>query len=119
MEVEMDRKPKGKKQLFTPDITSMLAMQFSQPLDKTGSALLTLRAEWKALGTHYFDLANTIKQPGYSLFNMRIAARVKKFELACWARNIGDKRYIDYGYDFGAVHMGEPFTWGVGVGVRL
>lgn len=108
----------GKRQLFTPGVTSMLAMQCSQELDKAGSTLLILRGEWKLLGAHYFDLANTIRQQAYSLFNARAGVRWKKIELAAWARNIANKKYIDYGYDFGAVHLGEPSTWGISLSVR-
>jgi iron complex outermembrane recepter protein len=30
-----------------------------------------------------------------------------------WARNLSDKKYIGYAYDFGAVHLGDPKTMGV------
>ena len=30
-----------------------------------------------------------------------------------WMRNLGDKKYIAYAYDFGAIHLGDPFTWGL------
>jgi iron complex outermembrane receptor protein len=30
-----------------------------------------------------------------------------------WARNLGDKRYIAYAYDFGAIHLGDPKTFGI------
>jgi iron complex outermembrane recepter protein len=30
-----------------------------------------------------------------------------------WIRNACDKKYIAYAYDFGAVHLGNPKTYGV------
>jgi iron complex outermembrane receptor protein len=30
-----------------------------------------------------------------------------------WGKNLGDKEYISYAYDFGAVHLGNPRTYGV------
>jgi iron complex outermembrane recepter protein len=108
---------KGKKQLFTPDITSMLAAQFMHSLGKQVS--LSVRGEWRSIGTTYFDLANTIKQSPYNLINARVAIAYKKAELSLWGRNLTDKHYIGYAYDFGAVHLGDPRTYGVGLGIRF
>jgi iron complex outermembrane receptor protein len=36
-----------------------------------------------------------------------------------WVRNIGDEKYISYAYDFGAVHLGDPRTFGVTVTGRF
>ena len=107
----------GRRQLFTPDITSMLALQYSRSF--RGDVRAFVRGEWKMTGTTYFDLANTIKQPAYSIFNMRCGAGFRQFELAVWGRNIGDKKYISYAYDFGAYHLGDPATWGVTLAVRF
>jgi iron complex outermembrane receptor protein len=30
-----------------------------------------------------------------------------------WGRNLGDKKFIAYAYDFGAVHLGNPKTYGI------
>ena len=107
----------GRRQLFTPDITSMLTLQYSRSF--RGDVRAFVRGEWKMTGTTYFDLANTIKQPAYSIFNMRCGAGFRQFELAVWGRNIGDKKYISYAYDFGAYHLGDPATWGVTLAVRF
>lgn len=109
----------GKKQVFTPDVTNMLAIQFSQVLNKVGTTLLTIRGEWRLLGAQYFDLANTIKQPRYSLFNTRIGLRVKKIDLTLWGRNLANKVYIHYGYDFGGVYLGDPVTCGISMLIRM
>ncbi|HVU55729.1 MAG TPA: TonB-dependent receptor [Puia sp.] len=103
----------GKHQLFTPDLTSLLALQYARPL--SSSLRVFARGEWKLTGTTYFDLANTIRQSSYSLFNMRCGLDIHTFELAVWGRNMGDKKYISYAYDFGAYHLGDPLTWGVSV----
>jgi iron complex outermembrane recepter protein len=108
---------KGKKQLFTPEITSMLAAQFMHALGKQVS--FSVRGEWRSIGTTYFDLANTIKQSPYNLINARVAIAYKKAELSFWGRNLSDKHYIGYAYDFGAVHLDDPRTYGVGLGIRF
>ncbi|HEU4610115.1 MAG TPA: TonB-dependent receptor, partial [Chitinophagaceae bacterium] len=103
----------GNRQVFTPDITSQLAVQFSQPLMEDPQLNLVLRGEWAYLGKQYFDLANQISQPGYSMLNGRVGLSMKQWELMFWIRNIGDKKYIAYAYDFGAVHLGNPRTLGI------
>jgi len=117
----------GKHQVFTPDVTSMLAAQYSYPLGlftshshRRGSeVLLVARGEWRYLGNTWFDLANTIEQKGYSLFNASLAIRTKNYSLSFWERNLTNKRYISYAYDFGAAHLGDPQTYGATLGVKF
>ena len=103
----------GKKQIFTPDVTSMLTAQYNYLVGAKHQVKMFVRAEWLYLGERYFDLSNTIKQSPYSLLNTSIGASRKNIELYFWMRNIGDVKYIEYAYDFGAVHLGSPMTWGI------
>jgi iron complex outermembrane receptor protein len=109
----------GKKQIFTPDVTSMLAAQYGVVLSKAQNINLSLRGEWKYLGKQYFDLANTIAQGGYNLLNARVEIASKNISLVLWGQNIADKNYISYAYDFGAIHLGNPRTYGATVRVSL
>jgi iron complex outermembrane recepter protein len=103
----------GNKQVFTPVTTSALAAQYGFDLGSAQNLRLIVRGEWQAIGDLYFDLANTIRQDAYSLFNTRFGLAAKNFEVMGWIRNIGDKKYIAYAYDFGAVHLGNPRTYGI------
>ena len=103
----------GKKQIFTPDLTSMLALQYSYTLNEKSQLQLTARAEWFYFGERYFDLANAIRQSPYSLLNTRVGVSSKYAEVFFWARNLDDKKYMEYAYDFGAVHLANPRTYGV------
>lgn len=103
----------GKKQIFTPDITSLLAAQYTYLLNKKQQLHFVVRGEWSYLGTTYFDLANNIKQSPYSLFNTRVGLSSKYIDLFFWAQNLSGKKYIAYAYDFGAVHLGDPKTYGI------
>jgi len=103
----------GNKQIFTPDVTSMLAAQYSVLFSQKQQLKLVARAEWFYLGTTYFDLANNIKQSPYQLLNTRVGISSKHADIFFWARNITDKKYIAYAYDFGAVHLADPRTYGV------
>jgi iron complex outermembrane receptor protein len=109
----------GNRQIFTPGYTSMLALQYQRPLSQRRRMDLVLRGEWLELGRQYFDAANTIAQAPYRLFNARAALRLPAAEFALWMRNAGDVRYIDYAYDFGAVHLGNPRTYGATMALRL
>ena len=100
----------GKKQLFTPDMTSMLALQYQFAV--TPAVQLMARGEWQYLGEQYFDLANNIRQSPYNLLNTRAGIITRYVDLFFWGRNWGNRKYISYAYDFGAVHLGNPETWG-------
>jgi iron complex outermembrane receptor protein len=110
---------KGNRQIFTPDITSMLAIQYNHALSSNGDVNVVLRGEWKYLGEQFFDLGNNIRQSPYNLLNTRVGVTAKSLSLFFWGRNLGDKKYISYAYDFGAVHLGDPKTYGVTLAARF
>ena len=103
----------GKRQIFTPAATSMLALQYGIDLGAKKRWKAVARGEWMYLGKKYFDLANTLSQPAYNLLNTRFGIAVAGFEIMFWVRNLTDKKYIDYAYDFGAAHLGNPKNYGV------
>jgi iron complex outermembrane receptor protein len=103
----------GNRQIYTPEVTSSLALQYGYALSSDGQTRLIARGEWRYLGDHYFDLANQIEQKAYSTFNGRIGVSTKRIDLFVWGSNLGNKRYLDYAYDFGAAHLGNPRVYGV------
>jgi iron complex outermembrane receptor protein len=109
----------GKKQIYTPDITSMLALQYSFTIAPVQQIRVVARGEWFYLGTQYFDLANNIRQSPYNRFNIRAGINSRHIDLFFWMRNISNTKYIEYAYDFGAVHLGNPETKGVTATFRL
>jgi len=100
----------GKHPIFSPNATSLLAAQYSFTLN--AKLKIMTRAEWKYIGTTYFDLANTIEQTPYHLLNAKAGIETEKIALYFWAKNLAGTKYISYGYDFGAVHLGDPAIWG-------
>ena len=100
----------GKRPIFTPSSTSLLAAQYSFPV--SSELQIMLRGEWKYIGTTYFDLANNIQQSPYHLLNAKLGMEYKKTALSFWAKNLAGAKYISYGYDFGAVHLGDPAIFG-------
>ena len=103
----------GNHQVYIPDVTSMLALQYAYSLGGSLQPKLIARGEWRYLGNQYFDLANQIEQKGYSTFNARLGVSTNRFDAFVWGSNLGNKRYLDYAYDFGASHLGNPRMYGV------
>jgi iron complex outermembrane receptor protein len=109
----------GKRQLFTPELTSMLAAQYGYNIGGSKNRRVVLRGEWKYLGKQFFDLANKIAQNPYHLLNARLGITTKNLEVMLWGRNLADKKYISYAYDFGAVRLGDPKNYGVSFLIRF
>ena len=106
----------GNKQVFTPSSTNYFATQYQTNI---AAHELMFRLEYNHTGKQFFDLANTIEQKGYGLVNFRSGFRTKHFDLSVWGRNLMGKKYINYAYDFGAAHLGNPRMIGIGLGWRL
>jgi iron complex outermembrane receptor protein len=102
----------GNRQILTPSHTSLLTGDYTIPLGRKKRYSFDLRAEWRHTGSVYFDLANQIHQSPYGVTNIRIGLRSKKYALHGWVRNLTGEKFVDYAYDFGAVHLGDPRTYG-------
>lgn len=109
----------GNRQVFTPDLTAMFALQYSYELIDFHKLNLTGRAEWQHAGSQYFDLKNLQQQEAYSLLNARVGLSNKTYELFFWAKNLDNRTYVDYAYDFGAAHLGSPRTFGLSLGMHF
>ena len=109
----------GKKQIFTPDVTSLFAAQYGTTISKKNQLKITFRGEWKYIGKQYFDLGNTLSQNSYNLLNSSIGISAPSWSLKLWGRNLTNKNYVGYGYDFGAVRLGDPRTYGVTLGIKM
>jgi iron complex outermembrane recepter protein len=101
------------RQIFTPEYTSMLVLQYSPDLyvDKPLKGLV--RLEWSNLGRQYFNYANTVFQDPYNLINGRVGVKHNKHEFYIWGRNLLNTIYIGHGYEFGAVRLGDPRNFGI------
>lgn len=102
----------NKKQIFTPNMTNLMALKYTIKLNKTTNHKLTTIGEWKYVGDQFFDFANAIKQESFHIYNTRIILSTKHWELSGWTNNLLNKVYIDYAYEFGATHLGNPRSYG-------
>ncbi len=89
---------KGNQPINTPVVTSMLAAQYTYQLGRSRQQPAAfVRGEWRYLGHYYFDYYNQDGQPGYALFNARAGVSSRHLELAFWARNVFERKYLTYG----------------------
>lgn len=109
----------GNRQVFTPDLTAMFALQYNYELTDFHKLNLIARGEWQHAGSQYFDLKNQQKQQAYNLLNARVGLSNNTFELFFWGKNLDNKTYVDYAYDFGAAHLGTPRTYGLSLGMHF
>ena len=103
----------GKHQVFTPDITSMLAIQYNRAMDKSKDLNAFARVEWFYFGKQYFDLSNLQSQSAYQLLNASAGISYRQMGLSVWFKNISGTRYVAYAYDFGAARLGDPYVFGM------
>ena len=109
----------GKRQLFTPDMTSMLVLEYSGALPKLLGVNGFIRGEWYYFGKQYFDLSNNQVQPSYQMLNTSVGISYSFFSISVWMRNITNTKYIAYAYDFGASRLGDPYNYGVTMKFRI
>lgn len=103
----------GNKQIFTPDVTSMVAVQWTPQFFNSQDLNWIVRGEWLYFGEQFFNLENTIGQEAYQIANAKFGVISDNVELTLWAKNIFDQKYIDYAYSFGPSHLGNPATFGM------
>jgi iron complex outermembrane receptor protein len=111
----------GNRTILAPDITSLIAPQYVLTLSKQKNISVLFRGEWRHVGNQYFDLANTINQPAYNLFNARVGLRSKKAELFLWRQNINNVKFISYAAPayFRYSLLGRPGSWGVTLTAKI
>ncbi len=109
----------GNRQLFTPEYTSFVSLEYTPDFFSYSSWKWLFRGELQSFGKQFFNLENTFSQDAFSLVNLKVGVTHRNMEITCWAQNIFDATYIDYAYNFGASHLGNPATYGGGLTVRF
>lgn len=105
-----------KKQIFTPNITQFLTTTYQKQM---GQKQLWINVQYVYSGSQFFDLVNLIEQKAYGLIHAQVGINVSKMKIYLWSRNISNKKYFSYAYNFGAVHLGNPRTLGIGISYKI
>lgn len=105
-----------KKQIFTPNSNQFVTASYQK---KIGKNELWTNLQYLFSGKQYFDVTNVIEQKAYGLLHAQAGIKISNINFYVWARNITDKKYFSYAYDFGAVHLGNPRTIGIGISYKI
>ena len=114
----------GNKIILAPDVSFNGLAQYDIPVD---FGTFTLQLDWTFQDDVYFDAANNplLSEDSLWLFNGRVAwtSNDESWEIAGWARNLGNEKYLSYAFDlsFFGFHeqmLGTPRMYGVEVTYR-
>ncbi len=111
-----DRNYSGKKVPRVPDITSMLAIQYSREI-ASGISLVG-RASYQYIGKIYWDLDNANDEKAYGLVNATLGLEGEWWRLYVWGKNLTDEKYVRTAVMWGDTSVGgygAPLTCGVTV----
>ncbi|WCL55806.1 TonB-dependent receptor [Gimibacter soli] len=117
----------NRRAVLAPKFTANGFIAYTIPMDNGDEIIPS--ASFNYQSSHYFDITNSdiSKQKGYMLVDMRLAYRMedKGLEFAAFAKNVFDKEYKVYTFDFtgpggyNQLFYGKPRWWGVSVGYRF
>ncbi|MBL4672197.1 MAG: TonB-dependent receptor [Arenicella sp.] len=88
--------------VLAPETTANILARYHQTLKSGSSIAYQLDGSYKS--EHFFDVVNqpVSRQGGYSVWNARVSwtSSDENLELALWAKNVGEKEYLVYTFDF-------------------
>ncbi|MDP5213373.1 TonB-dependent receptor [Pseudoalteromonas tunicata] len=104
----------------TPKLSANLSINHRQELDDNLS--LMMQVDNIFMGEHYFDAANTMKQPDYYLLNAKVGIEAQDWYAHLWIKNALDEYYSKVAFNFGfgvTAEAGNPRTIGITVGTSF
>ena len=108
----------GNTTFGVPDYTYTLGFQYRRPMWGEWNGFC--RAELTGTGHRYFDDANTVKDPGYELVNLKLGLEGTHWDGYVWANNLFDRHYCIFeNVDRGITEDGEPLTIGITLSYRF
>ena len=88
--------------VLAPELEANWIIRYNVPLASTGDLAFQLDGNYKS--DHFFDVTNVdvSRQGGYAVSNARVSwtTEDQNLELALWAKNIFEKEYQVYSFDF-------------------
>lgn len=112
----------GKRVPYMPQHTLSGGVTWTIPTGVKWMGDLVLHGGLRSVGDIYWDEANTVKQPFYTLFDASIRLEHKRYTLDLWGKNLADKAYdIFYFESIGNrfVQRGKPQIFGVTISVNI
>ena len=112
----------GKRIPYSPEHTASLIATYNIEVNNPRLQRISLSADWRATGSIYWDEANTLKQPLYSLVGAQIMLKMNNIQLTLWGRNLLNTRYDQFyfksvGNEF--FSKGKPLHAGVRLNINI
>lgn len=112
----------GNRLPYAPENTLSLMAAYSWAIDNPTLRNITLSADWRASGAIYWNEANTLHQPLYSLLGAQLTMRLKSVEITLWGRNLTNTDYdVFYFKSVGKEFFskGAPIHGGIRLNINL
>ncbi len=110
----------GRRIPFTSKFSTNAAVQYRFLLNSW--VALMLHGEMAYKSSVFYDVANTLKEPGYALVNVRVGLESERWDLFLFARNLLNEPYRTIGFYWPTGPIGapgDPRTYGVQVRLRF
>ena len=107
---------------YVPRHTLSCGVTWSIPTGVDWLGDLVLHGGMRSVGSIYWDEANTVKQPFYTLFDASVRFEHKRYTLDFWGKNLADKSYDIFFFESIGnrfVQRGKPQIFGVTISVNI
>ena len=106
----------------TPRQTFTVGLEVARPVSQNFAVVG--RVETVYLGPFEYNNANTAREDGYAVTNLRASLRRDRYMIDAWVRNLFDTFYVPVAFEYPAFapsgfigEPGRPRTFGVSIGV--
>ena len=112
----------GKRIPYSPEHTAAIIASYSWNINNKILHQISLSADWRGTGSIYWNEANTLQQPFYSLLGAQLMLKFKHVQLTIWGRNLLNSDYDQFyfksvGNEF--FSKGKPLQAGVRINVNI
>ena len=107
---------------YSPEHTASLIASYSLLIDNPNLHRITLSADWRGTGSIFWNEANTLKQPFYSLLGAQLTFKMNNLQLTLWGRNLLNSDYDQFyfksvGNEF--FSKGKPLHVGIKLNINI
>lgn len=112
----------GNRIPYSPEYTTAITASYSIAFDHSYIHQLTISADWRGIGSIYWNEANTLRQPFYQTLGAQIALRMNNTTLTLWGRNLTNTDYnVFYFKSVGEEFFskGQPLQLGIRLNINI
>ncbi len=85
---------------YIPRMTVNVGSDYRYGFNSGPLSEMRLHCFYQGIGKHFWNEANTIQEQYYGIFNMRVTAAAKDFDVSLWGKNIFGKDYNTFLFEF-------------------